>query len=493
MLVNNRFVKLIFILFILIILCLGLMFEVKPASAATIVVDWEPDDNTPGDGHCTLREAITNALTTSGDTTNGDCVAGSSGADTITLPEGLYTLTSQLPGISNSEIVINGNDSLTTIIQASICDPISTPGGCTPADYRIFSIETDGELTLNNLTLRYGDDDYGGAISSEGGILHIMNSIITRNEAEVSGGAIFIDINSTLDISATIFDENGCYQDGGGIDNNGGTITISNNTIFDHNAANYYGGGIYNEGTLIISGTTFINNEANYGGGISCDNNTNLEITDSTLRGNFGFYRGGGIDASTGSSLILSNITLSENFTEEVGDGGGIFLEIDASLEMTNCTLSGNMSNNGGGIYNNADSLYITNSTFSDNQAAVDGGGIYNNGVLNYTNTIIANSLNGGDCVNLGSIGTNVSNLVEDGSCSAALSVDPLLGTLADNGGFTFTHALLEGSPAIDTGDLASCPGTDQRGVTRPQGSECDIGAYEFEQDNFIFLPLILK
>ena len=58
-------------------------------------------------------------------------------------------------------------------------------------------------------------------------------------------------------------------------------------------------------------------------------------------------------------------------------------------------------------------------------------------------------------------------------------NTDPRLDTLKDNGGFTPTLALLPGSPAIDAGDNAACPATDQRGVTRPQGAACDIGAYE--------------
>ena len=82
---------------------------------------------------------------------------------------------------------------------------------------------------------------------------------------------------------------------------------------------------------------------------------------------------------------------------------------------------------------------------------------------------------------------TGNNNLVESNApspnaCgSVSISADPLLGSLQDNGGFTQTMALLPGSPAIDAGDNANCPATDQRGVTRPQGSGCDIGAYEYE------------
>ena len=76
-------------------------------------------------------------------------------------------------------------------------------------------------------------------------------------------------------------------------------------------------------------------------------------------------------------------------------------------------------------------------------------------------------------------------NVLTDDTCFAGASdlvvADAGLGSLADNGGPTLTHALLAGSPAIDAADAAVCPATDQRGVTRPQGAGCDVGAYEVE------------
>ncbi len=131
--------------------------------------------------------------------------------------------------------------------------------------------------------------------------------------------------------------------------------------------------------------------------------------------------------------------------------------------------------------------LTVTNSTFSSNSAASSAGGIYSfNSTLSYANTIIANST-GGDCeIGIGgTIGTNTNNLVEDGSCSASLSGDPSLGALADNGGATQTIALLAGSSAINAGNNSTCAAAlvnrrDQRGVARPNGPRCDIGAYEY-------------
>jgi hypothetical protein len=149
---------------------------------------------------------------------------------------------------------------------------------------------------------------------------------------------------------------------------------------------------------------------------------------------------------------------------------------------VQNSTLSGNSaSDQGGGIYNYYGTLTVQNGTLTGNSATY-GGGIYNYGMLNYANTIIANSTAGGDCCNNKSIGANTNNLVEDGSCFPALSGDPNLGPLADNGpstGSGWTHALLSGSPAIDAVPIANCTlSTDQRGEER-NDLRCDIGAYE--------------
>ena len=77
-------------------------------------------------------------------------------------------------------------------------------------------------------------------------------------------------------------------------------------------------------------------------------------------------------------------------------------------------------------------------------------------------------------------------NLDSENSCQFngtgdLINTNPRLGPLQDNGGPTFTHALLQDSPAVDAGDNNGAPATDQRGVSRPQGSTVDIGAYELE------------
>jgi hypothetical protein len=121
----------------------------------------------------------------------------------------------------------------------------------------------------------------------------------------------------------------------------------------------------------------------------------------------------------------------------------------------------------------------VTNSTFFGNSSSVDGG-ILNDGTLTFRNTIVANST-GVNCTNNGGLVDGGGNLSWPDATCPGLNADPLLGPLADNGGPTQTHALLPGSPAIDAALLANCPPTDQRGVIRPQGTGCDIGAFELE------------
>ena len=138
--------------------------------------------------------------------------------------------------------------------------------------------------------------------------------------------------------------------------------------------------------------------------------------------------------------------------------------------------------------------MSLIESTISGNRAMRNGGGVYIQSRLDFVNTIIAGNdrddcLLGcpGDYRGLGTIGTNSSNLVGDASVPSDLSGDPRLDVLADNGGFTLTHALLSGSPAIDAVAAISCTiTTDQRGEPRPVERESgstpgDIGAFELQ------------
>ncbi len=263
---------------------------------------------------------------------------------------------------------------------------------------------------------------------------------------------------------------------GGGILNNQGTVTVQNSTL-SGNSAGYFGGGIMNnKGTVTVRNSTFSGNSAGNGA-----NTTG----------------GGGIMNQEGT-LTVQNSTFSGNVARVNSLGGGI-LNNNGTVTVQNSTFSGNSAGAGGGICNWG-TLVVTNSTFSGNSASLVGAGIahdYSGGLLmSMSNTIIANSSSGGDCYSYNPVTPNNHNLIEDGSCSPFLSGDPQLGLFpADNGGPTWTFALSPGSPAIDQGSNAACLSTDQRGVPRPQGGVCDIGAFEVAQPKMAVLggsPLTL-
>jgi hypothetical protein len=233
-------------------------------------------------------------------------------------------------------------------------------------------------------------------------------------------------------------------------------------------------------------------------------------------------YQGGGIYISGGHSVTLNDCVIKDNQADE---GGGIYNE--GQLTMNRCTVSGNSAiYAGGGIYN-SETANLINCTISGNSLTASdglGAGIYTsyhlelcNVTLAYNNATGAASKGGGiasmpgnltaffkNCIvahnTAGTAGTNNAyylsaddmvsqgnNIDSENSCNFdqptdQINTDPLLGPLQDNGGPTFTHALLHGSPAIDAGANTGAPDTDQRGVPRPQGPAFDIGAYELTQ-----------
>ncbi|MFQ5593553.1 MAG: choice-of-anchor Q domain-containing protein [Anaerolineae bacterium] len=256
--------------------------------------------------------------------------------------------------------------------------------------------------------------------------------------------------------------------------------------------------------TVDIAGITIQNGNApaQTGGGILLVGST-LTLIDSTITGNTASSGGGAYNINS-SALTIIGSTISGNAADGAAFGGGGILNGDGNtLTLLNSTVSGNNStNDGGGIWNFG-SATLTNVTISDNGAANEGGGILNGRRrATLTNTIVTNSTSGGNCS--GTITSGGHNLDSGNTCGFSsagdlTSTDPLLGPLRDNGGPTQTHALLDGSPAIDAGDNTSCPATDQRAVARPVDGDdngaatCDIGAYEYEPAVNLYLPVVLK
>ena len=190
--------------------------------------------------------------------------------------------------------------------------------------------------------------------------------------------------------------------------------------------------------------------------------------------------------AEYGGGAIANEEELSisdSSFSSNSADTGGA-IENASELSIVNSSFSDNSADIWGGAIVNWEELSIVNSAFSNNSADVAGGTIYNNeGTLSMVNSIIAGR-GGNACSSIGEIGElkrNISNFIQDGSCSPAFRGDPMLGELVEpEDGSPAYFPLLAGSRAIDAADDDYCPATDQIGTTRPQGDGCDIGAIEY-------------
>jgi CSLREA domain-containing protein len=268
-------------------------------------------------------------------------------------------------------------------------------------------------------------------------------------------------------------------QAGAGIDHEAGTLTLRDTTITG-NDGGALGGALFNRATASLSDVALSDNRALDGGGV--DNEGDLRLADVTIDGN-GVTNGAGGIANFGSAGG-ERVTLSGN---SASHGGALYNAAGGRLELTNATVSGNEATHaGGGVWNGGTATF-TATTFAGNRAAAgQGGAIANFDSLTLDHAIVADS-QGGNCA--GAISSRGHNLDSGATCGLGgagdlSGVDPRLGPLTQWIGRTPTHALAAGSPALDVG--GACPASDQRGVARPQGGACDIGAYELQSDGLV-------
>lgn len=347
---------------------------------------------------------------------------------------------------------------------------------------------------INNSALTYADCANTGAAYGTSDTINIPAGTYTTAIAGIGE-----DLNATGDYdilkSVTIVGagSGSTTVNGGGLDGvfnitGAYTVSISGVTITGGNTAGW-GGGIYNSGgTLAVTNSTITSNASDgFGGGIF--NNGTVTVTNSTITGNTAANQGGGIHNA--NTLTVTSSTITSNTA--TNGGGGIASNTAATV--TNSTISGNTTTSFGGGIGSSGTLTVTNSTIVRNIAPAGwGGGIYKwvGGTATFTNSVVADNGVGADCV--GAITNSGGNIDKDSTCTGFThSVTMVQGTgfsaLASNGGPTQTHALLAGSAAIDTAPTCAGLTTDQRGTARPQGSACDVGAYEYVVPQYTVTP----
>ena len=391
--------------------------------------------------------------------------ANAASGDTIDMS----TLACSTISLHTGAIVFNQNDLTVQGPGKDLLEITGLHNGVVEID-RVMTHNGNGELQLGNVSLSYGyvatpanaGSAKGGCISSTANMLivnvNVHNCKTLVNRGFSYGGGVYAKGALTLKydvVSNNNADSIDYTSIGGGVYSKGDMrvkySTISGNSATSHNGFSAYGGGVTSAGNLLITHSTISNNSA------------------GILFGGVNNYNRFGYGPLT-TSIIDSTIS---------GNHAGVY---------------------GGGVYSNMGNVHIYNSTIAFNSPS--GVVIQNRGTgsaVKLISNIIAQ--NGSDFEGL-------TNFTVSGDHNLVISANtpmppdtltgcPLLGPLAFNGRATATHALRSGSPALDKGISTAGLKQDQRGLyvdttpypyPRVSGPAADIGAYELQQSDVIFV-----
>ncbi len=395
--------------------------------------------------NCSLDQAV---QAVNNRVTVGGCPAGNGSSDKIVIPAGTFNVATTSPIIVKRTVQIVGASQATTILQCSRDEGQDASGD------HLFTIVADGALasgqtvTISNLTLKGGGTT--GRVSGVGNI-------------NTAGPVMTLTVSN---VRVTGFKLAGIIG-GSGSTNISGSLINRNNVPLDNDTS----GGIQNSATMTITGTTIDSNDGINGGGIGNFGSGFLTIYGSTVSNNYAEGWGGGAIYNT-ATVIIGHSTISGNLAD--GSGGGIYAGSGAYVYVAFGTVANNSGNGGGGVY-------------IDPSAAVQ-----------LVDTIVANNTDsaGGAAPDVsGDLQSSTFDLIRNpsgvwGGSNIIYGVDPLLGPLTTVDSTPATHALLPGSPAIDSGILESTYfqfNLDERGFPRPTDGNgdnvtaYDMGAFEFD------------
>jgi predicted outer membrane repeat protein len=449
--------------------------------------------------------------------TNITVLSGDLGGDDTTDPNGVVTDTAHIVGQNSYHVLSSSLVDNTAILDGFVI----TAGFAsqTPPNLDGFGggmVMQGGSPTLNNLVFS-GNTAGMGAAYFGGGAMYISfasNPILTHVTfiANTAGGAagMFNDRGSNPVLNDVTFTGNkaisascmGNYAGSSPILNDVRFVNNSssnkgcmvnevysnptlNHVTFSNNSAKY-GSGMYNfQSSPILTDVAFSNNKAGHvGGAMENEDHSNPILNNVVFSGNSAYHEGGGMFNTADSNPKLTNVAFINNKVTGDGGGGGMN-NYNSDPVLTNVTFSGNHAVVGGGISNWQSRLTLTNVTFSNNTSDQYGSAMYSQeSTPTITNTIVWGNMPG-DSQLLNDRG--MSKVTYSIIAGGHLNVNPRLGKLEDNGGFTPTYSLLVGSPAIDAGSSSNCPAMDQRGILRPVDGDgngsaiCDIGAFEYQ------------
>jgi predicted outer membrane repeat protein len=402
---------------------------------------------------------------------------------------------------------------------------------------RLLRQDGAGFVELRNVTLtRGGSDGPGAAVVTRGEIL-VVDSKVHQNLAEEPGGGIMSQRRAT--IVRSVVTGNLANDDGGGVYARRGGVQVFDSVV-SGNLVDGSGGAIGSTGDILVVRSHVDGNTTDGdGGALYADEDGDITVIDSTVDGSTADGPGGAIFTLDGEVTIV-NSTVSGNRADD--RGGAISGEADVTIINSTIARNAAVAHVGGGVWARGD-LYVANSTISNNYAEAVGGGVFAAGTVGLVkSTIIDNiapvaaNIGAGERLDaFGSIigpaktdpsggqvqptGRNCQvptgrsfgyNVVTDASCGLSAptdivgSPDPMLGELGENGGIGETRRPEPGSPVLDRIPAADCgfapfgevlegeqhvegliadrlalAATDQRGMARPQGPACDVGAVE--------------